>query len=82
MLKTCPARGCCNDNEEDPHQLHNLAGQPDHAELQASLRGDLHTLLDRRNDKFLSGDEYVEQFGYTVDETGTVGYTFLYGRQS
>ncbi len=70
------------DNEGDPFQLNNLVDQPDHAEPQASLRRDLHALLDRRNDKFLSGDEYVEQFGYTVDETGTVGYTFLYGRQS
>ena len=25
--------------------------------------------------KFLPGSEYIRQFGYTVDETGTVPYT-------
>ena len=70
------------DNEQDPFQQVNLVDRPSAAAVQARLAQALHALLKQRNDRFLPGEDYVEQFGYTVDETGTVGYTFIYGRQS
>ena len=32
-------------------------------------------MLEQRGDKFLHGDEYVRQWGYIVDESGTVPYS-------
>jgi hypothetical protein len=43
------------------------------------LRAELDAWLDRKlaaaEDEFLPGTEYVRQWGYAVDETGTVPYT-------
>jgi hypothetical protein len=32
-------------------------------------------MLEERNDPFLSGDEYIKKWGYTVNANGTVDYT-------
>jgi len=63
------------DNEEDPYQLRNLVSGEEHGDLLAEL--DLHLMrrLDAIGDEFLTGTEYVERWGYTVDERGTVPYT-------
>ena len=63
------------DNESDPYQLHNLAGAPAVAQTQAELDGVLNGLLARYGDDFAPGSAYLEHWGYTVDETGTVPYT-------
>lgn len=62
------------DNETDPHQLQNLAGQEAHAALQAELAGVLAKKLKEADDEFLPGDEYVRRWKYTVDATGTMPY--------
>lgn len=63
------------DNQEDPYQLQNLVGErEEHAGLR-ELDGLLQRRLDAIGDEFLTGMEYVERWGYTVDERGTVPYT-------
>ena len=63
------------DNEKDPHQLDNLCNKPQYGKLQKELEGLLSQKLQETNDEFLSGPEYIKQWGYTVDESGTVRYT-------
>lgn len=63
------------DNEKDPYQLNNLVGNPEFAALQAGLDQLLLKKLNDTNDEFLSGPEYIAQWGYPIDETGTVPYT-------
>ncbi len=64
------------DNEADPYQLNNLVNQPDYANLQADLETQLQGKLEANNDEFLPGMEYIRRWGYEVDETGTVPYTW------
>jgi len=63
------------DNEKDPYQLKNLIDTAEYKETAEKLDKRLTELLEERGDKFLPGSEYISQFGYTVDETGTVPYT-------
>jgi arylsulfatase A-like enzyme len=46
----------------DPWQLHNLAGTPEHADLESTLSGRLDELLAERNDEFLAGSAYADWF--------------------
>jgi len=62
------------DNETDPYQQDNLIGKPEHAKLQAKLDAALQNILKQNNDKFLPGGDYIKQWGYEVDEGGTVPY--------
>ncbi len=66
------------DNLADPFQLTNLVDQPQAAPVQTELNRELHAMLAARGDEFLGGVEYVRQWGYTIDETGTVPYEFKY----
>ena len=63
------------DNAEDPYQLENLVDDPGIF----PVRQKLDTLLDRKleasGDAFLPGMDYIEKWGYTVNENGTVPYT-------
>ena len=59
------------DNQADPYQASNLAGRPEHAELQARLDAQLKRLLAGQKDEFLPGPEYIKRWGYTVDSSGT-----------
>ncbi|MBN1507196.1 MAG: sulfatase [Sedimentisphaerales bacterium] len=63
------------DNEQDPHQLHNLCNKPEHATLQASLETLLSRKLKEIGDEFLSGWDYIRKWDCQVDESGTVRYT-------
>ena len=63
------------DNENDPHQFNNLCNKPQYGKLQKELEGLLSQKLKETNDEFRSGPEYIKQWGYIVDESGTVGYT-------
>ncbi len=63
------------DNEKDPLQINNLAGQADLAALQAQLDATLRRKLAAAHDQFLPGAQYLQKWGYTVDATGTVPYT-------
>ena len=62
------------DNLNDPYQLDNLVDLPQHLSLLDDLDQKLQRKLDQRKDKFLSGMEYINTWGYTVDERGTVPY--------
>lgn len=62
------------DNEEDPFQSRNLVDDPEHAAFTKAMDGQLQKRLDQLGDEFLPGMEYVRQWGYEVDETGTVPY--------
>ena len=62
------------DNVRDPGQTNNLTGKPGSAQLQAALEEALQSKLREAKDKFLPGEEYVKQWGYKVDATGTIPY--------
>lgn len=60
------------DNQADPYQMQNLVGDPAHADVQAGLARLLGRKLAATHDESLPGMTYIEQWGYTVDRTGTV----------
>ena len=62
------------DNEADPFQLNNLVDDPEYADLRRELDAWLQRRLDARGDEFLPGADYIQQWGYTVNESGTVPY--------
>ena len=64
------------DNLEDPYQLNNLCNNPQTAELQRQLDKMLAQKLEQTGDEFLPAPQYISQWSYTVDETGTVPYTY------
>ncbi|MFH1266634.1 MAG: sulfatase [Planctomycetota bacterium] len=63
------------DNQQDPHQLNNLAAKPEHAPLQAELEARLAEKLHETRDEFRPGAEYVAQWNYKLNASGTVPYT-------
>ena len=63
------------DNQEDPWQQRNLVDDPASRALRNQLDERLDAMLEQRGDEFLHGDEYIRQWGYTVDESGTVPYS-------
>jgi arylsulfatase A-like enzyme len=63
------------DNIADPYQLTNLVNRPEHARLQEQLEGLLRAKLTQTHDDFRSGWDYIRQWGYEVDDSGTVVYT-------
>jgi arylsulfatase A-like enzyme len=62
------------DNQADPYQQQNLAGQPEHAKLQAQLDAQLTKKLLATHDDFRPAADYVKTWGYTLDATGTVPF--------
>ncbi len=62
------------DNVADPYQQENLVDRAECVQLQADLQARLQHKLDATADRFLSGSRYIEQWGYTVDGSGTVPY--------
>ena len=64
------------DNQVDPYQLENLVDEPACVELVRELDAWLQRKLDAMGDEFLPGAAYIRQWGYPVDETGTVPYTW------
>jgi len=63
------------DNEADPCQTANLCGRPEAADLQADLDARLRERLRAMGDEFRSGWDYIRQWGYPTDASGTVPYT-------
>ena len=59
------------DNETDPYQMNNLVGKPESAALQKELDALLTKKLKERHDDFRPGQEYIAQWKYQVDTTGT-----------
>ena len=62
------------DHEKDPMQLENLAGNPEHAKLQAEMEALLQRKLAEQHDEFLPGADYIAKWGWKVDAHGTVPY--------
>ncbi|MEX2232716.1 MAG: sulfatase [Cyclobacteriaceae bacterium] len=62
------------DNINDPFQLNNLLGNPAYSETEMQLEKLLQKTLKQQKDEFKPGMEYVRQWNYFVDETGTVPY--------
>ncbi|HVV01987.1 MAG TPA: sulfatase [Verrucomicrobiae bacterium] len=62
------------DDRVDPFQTNNLAGAPAAAKLVRKLDKALVKKLAREHDEFLSGDQYIQRFGYVVNSNGTVPY--------
>ena len=52
------------DLERDPLQMNNLAGQPEFAPLQDEMESTLQALLKKRNDPFVSAENYCSWFDY------------------
>ncbi len=53
----------------------NLAQDPSSAKICDELDKALQKKLDEQKDEFLPGEAYIEKWGYTIDDTGTVPYT-------
>ncbi len=62
------------DNQVDPYQQRNLAGQPEQARLQAELDSILQRKLRQTHDEFRPAADYIRKWGYQVDATGTPPY--------
>ncbi|HOW66461.1 MAG TPA: sulfatase [Candidatus Paceibacterota bacterium] len=62
------------DNRKDPDQMDNLAGRPEAARLQRRLEVILHRKLTEAHDQFLPSQAYIRNWGYAVDQEGTVPY--------
>ena len=59
------------DDETDPYQMNNLVNKPESAKLQAELDALLTKKLKDRHDDFKPGQDYIAQWGYKVDASGT-----------
>ena len=62
------------DDEKDPYQMNNLAGQPEHAALVRELEARLQNQLKRIGDTFRPGPEYIREWGYEIGAHGSVPY--------
>lgn len=65
------------DNENDPYQLNNLAGKPEHKKLQEELWKELQKHINK-HDKLISGFDYVVYSGQ-VEEFNKSQIHFNYG---
>jgi arylsulfatase A-like enzyme len=64
------------DNQADPYQMTNLIDDPAYGDVRDQLDRQLQAMLDDLNDEFLDGMSYIQQWGYPLDDTGTVPYTW------
>lgn len=55
------------DNNRDPYQLENLVDLDDYAGIVKKLDNELMKLLEKRNDNFLPGPEYMKMWNYSFD---------------
>ena len=62
------------DNERDPYQLQNLVDQPEYAAAQRQLEELLQRELDAIGDDFAPGMDYINRWGYPLDDSGTVPF--------
>ena len=64
------------DNQNDPYQMTNRIDDPAYADVRDQLERQLQAMLDELHDEFLAGARYIQQWGYQLDDTGTVPYTW------
>jgi arylsulfatase A-like enzyme len=60
------------DNKMDPYQMNNLIGLDEYIYIQNDLEKQLQELLQKTNDKFLPGHDYMKQWGYVWDGKDSV----------
>lgn len=60
------------DNQTDPYQMNNLIGFDEYIFIQSELEQQLQKLLDKTNDKFLTGNEYMKMWGYNWDNNDSL----------
>ena len=63
------------DNQKDPYQMNNLCSKIEYMDLQCELDKILLTMLSELHDEFLTGDDYLQRWGYIVDSTGSIPIT-------
>jgi arylsulfatase A-like enzyme len=62
------------DNIRDPFQMNNLVDNSKYSQIQDQLDYILQQKLEKLDDEFRPGMEYVKQWGYPVNKTETVPY--------
>jgi arylsulfatase A-like enzyme len=62
------------DDERDPHQLTNLAGDPEHAALVGELDRRLRAELSRIRDDFRPAKTHIAEWGFKIGEHGSIPY--------
>ena len=65
------------DNETDPYQMENLAGNAAYVDLQKLLEDKLKAKLKQTGDKFLTREYYLKEWGYRVGDTGEIPYYYI-----
>src|SRR5690606_12236132 len=64
------------DNVEDPYQLRNLVGDPQHADTVRELDRALQRKLDRLGDRFESGHELARRYNIALNEKDDVAILY------
>jgi arylsulfatase A-like enzyme len=64
------------DNQVDPYQMHNLVGVAELAGLLKKLEDKLQSKLQQTGDEFHPKEQYLEEWGYTVNSNGAIPYFF------
>ncbi len=62
------------DNVVDPYQLENKVADPNCHAVREKLERELTRLLKKTQDDFRPGTEYIQKWGYKVDNAGTAPY--------
>jgi hypothetical protein len=58
----------------DPDQLENKVSDPNCKDVREKLETDLARLLNKTQDEFRPGMEYIRKWEYKVDKAGTAPY--------
>jgi arylsulfatase A-like enzyme len=64
------------DNQVDPYQMRNMVGVAEHAGLERKLEDKLQSILQQTGDEFHPKEQYLEEWGYTVNNNGAIPYFF------
>lgn len=62
------------DDEHDPYQMKNLAGQSGSESLQKKMEARLQAMLKRAGDEFRPRKYYLDKWGYTIDSSGNIPF--------
>lgn len=62
------------DNQTDPNQLKNLVNDPALAAVQAHMEQLLQRELTRQHDELVPGQQWLDKWGYKVNDKGVVPY--------
>ena len=60
------------DNQTDPYQMNNLAGNPEFKELQDQMEKLLQKKLAERKDEFLPANDYMTRWNYLYDRNDSI----------